>query len=63
MGWWTMFEWRGLTVGELRSASGHGGCQGFGFELYLLLLPEKSSMGMGLLDRRGNPLWRSTCMP
>jgi hypothetical protein len=33
MGQWIMFEWRGLTVGQLRSTSGCGGGQGLGFEL------------------------------
>lgn len=63
MGQWITFEWRGLTVGQQRSISGRGGCQGLGFELYLKLLLEKSSMGMVLLDRRGIPLLRSACMP
>jgi hypothetical protein len=63
MGQWIMFGWGGLTVGQLRSTSGRGGCQGLGFELYLLLLLEKSSIGMWLLDRRGSPLWCRACMP
>lgn len=62
MGQWLVF-WRGPRVGQRRSTNGSGGRQGLGLELYLLRLLEKSSMGNGLLGRRGSPLWRSASMP